>query len=118
MSSPAERLAESRSRLEAQLREIDAELTGIRGSRSESTADDEHDPEGSTVSADWSRAVGLRASTIVALDEVEAAVLRLAEGSYGLCVNCGRPIAAGRLEARPAAALCIDCASGVPPRGR
>jgi RNA polymerase-binding transcription factor DksA len=35
---------------------------------------------------------------------------RIADGSFGQCVRCGAQIAPDRLEARPEAALCIDCA--------
>lgn len=44
------------------------------------------------------------------LEEVEAALLRMESGAYGICTNCGRPIAIGRLRAAPWAELCIDCA--------
>ncbi len=43
------------------------------------------------------------------LEEVEAALVRIRNGSYGVCVDCGEPIAAARLDAQPAAARCIDC---------
>lgn len=43
------------------------------------------------------------------LEEVEAALARIRNGSYGVCVDCGEPIAAARLDAQPAAARCIDC---------
>jgi len=44
------------------------------------------------------------------LREVEAALAALDAGTYGTCRNCGKPIAAARLEAIPWAQLCIDCA--------
>ena len=40
---------------------------------------------------------------------VDAALARLDDGTFGTCLNCGRPIAPGRLEALPWAAHCIDC---------
>lgn len=40
---------------------------------------------------------------------VDAALLRLDEGTYGRCVRCGRPVAPARLEALPWAAHCIEC---------
>ena len=43
------------------------------------------------------------------LAAVEAAILRLDDGTYGACVRCGRPIAPQRLDALPWAAHCIDC---------
>jgi DnaK suppressor protein len=43
------------------------------------------------------------------LEQVEAALQRLDEGTFGNCVRCGRPIPPERLEAIPWAAHCIDC---------
>jgi RNA polymerase-binding protein DksA len=42
--------------------------------------------------------------------EIDAALLRVAEGTYGTCEECGGPIAAERLHALPATRFCIDCA--------
>jgi RNA polymerase-binding transcription factor DksA len=44
-----------------------------------------------------------------ALADVDAALARIAAGSYGECIDCGEPIAAARLKAYPAATRCIDC---------
>jgi DnaK suppressor protein len=41
---------------------------------------------------------------------VKRALTRIENDTYGECVRCGAEIAAKRLEARPEAALCIDCA--------
>jgi RNA polymerase-binding protein DksA len=43
---------------------------------------------------------------------VRRALERIEDGTYGECANCGSAIAEGRLEARPEAALCIECANG------
>jgi DnaK suppressor protein len=43
---------------------------------------------------------------------LEAALARIADGSYGECLACGDAIAPARLLADPAATLCIACASG------
>lgn len=53
------------------------------------------------------RALAVAAS--VALEEVEAALDRLAEGRYGRCVTCTRPIDDERLDVLPMAALCMSC---------
>jgi RNA polymerase-binding protein DksA len=45
-----------------------------------------------------------------ALDEIDAALQRIAEGTYGRCAACGKPIALARLRALPTTRLCIDCA--------
>ena len=41
---------------------------------------------------------------------IEAALGRIVEGSYGICVSCGDPIAEERLDALPHTPLCRDCA--------
>jgi DnaK suppressor protein len=43
------------------------------------------------------------------LVQIEAALRRIEDGSFGLCATCGRPIAGARLEALPWATDCIDC---------
>lgn len=43
---------------------------------------------------------------------IDAALQRIAHGTFGLCGKCGEPIARERLDAVPHAALCADCASG------
>ncbi|MBX5464141.1 MAG: TraR/DksA C4-type zinc finger protein, partial [Clostridia bacterium] len=43
------------------------------------------------------------------LEELEAALRRMDEGTYGYCERCGRPIEIGRLEAAPEARLCASC---------
>ena len=42
-------------------------------------------------------------------EEVLAALARIDDDTYGQCVDCGRQIPQGRLEARPDAARCVDC---------
>ena len=39
---------------------------------------------------------------------VEQALARLADGKYGICVDCGKEIPAARLEAQPEAIRCVD----------
>jgi len=51
----------------------------------------------------------LRAAAEQALTEVEAALDRIAAGTFGDCTRCGEPILAERLEIVPMAALCMTC---------
>lgn len=46
----------------------------------------------------------------IALRRIEAALARHAAGEYGVCRRCDEPIAPARLDADPAAPLCIECA--------
>jgi RNA polymerase-binding transcription factor DksA len=45
------------------------------------------------------------------LEEVEHALGKFDDGTYGQCEECGEPIPPPRLEAKPAARVCINCAS-------
>lgn len=51
---------------------------------------------------------GLEENADHILGEIEAALARIEDGTYGNCAVCGRPIGAERLEAVPYATLCID----------
>lgn len=82
----------------------------VQTARSDASADDEHDPEGPTMSQEWSSLAGLVVDAEIQLGVVDAALQRMHDGTYGTCMRCGNPIGAARLEARPAAELCIDCA--------
>ncbi len=55
------------------------------------------------------RDLALRDRSTRQLEAVDAALARLEDGTFGICRNCGRPISEERLEARPWAALCIEC---------
>jgi RNA polymerase-binding transcription factor DksA len=77
----------------------------------DSNADDEHDPEGATIAFERSQTAALVLQVQGHLAEIEAAIQRLEDGTYGTCERCGQPIAEARLEARPAASTCITCAS-------
>ncbi len=90
--------------------QLDGVLAGLRFDRGADSADDEHDPEGATLSGEWSRLEGLRADAQRELAEVDAAIARVSEGSYGVCVDCGRRIPAARLAVRPDATRCVACA--------
>jgi DnaK suppressor protein len=54
--------------------------------------------------------VGVGESLELSDKRVQRALAKLEDGTYGVCDQCGKPIAQGRLEARPDSVLCIDCA--------
>ncbi|WP_394289402.1 TraR/DksA C4-type zinc finger protein [Microbacterium sp.] len=106
------------ARLRARAAELDAlerrlaqEDAAIRADRADATADDEHDPEGSTLSGEWQRIEVLRRAAASDRAEVDAALARVAAGTYGVCEVCGRAIPAARLEARPTATRCVEHAA-------
>ena len=70
-----------------------------------SNADDEHDPEGATIAFERQQVMALLDLARSSLAEIE-----LAATLHGRCTDCGEPIGAERLEARPSATRCISCA--------
>jgi len=52
------------------------------------------------------------------LQLIEAALARIENGHYGICMSCGKKIPAQRLEAIPYAILCIECKSSEERRNR
>ena len=85
-------------------------LSEVRAARSDGTADDEHDPEGSTLTSDWSRLHGLSSTAVHRLAEIDLALARVEAGTYAICTRCHSQISEARLEARPATEFCIECA--------
>ena len=63
--------------------------------------------DSSQVTAERAETERLANSLRETLDEVEHALAKLEDGTYGLCEECNEPIAAARLEAMPAARFCI-----------
>jgi RNA polymerase-binding protein DksA len=65
---------------------------------------------GDTASATYDRGLdlGLEEGALQTLKEIDAALRRIDDGTYGTCLICGKPIAAERLRALPWARLCID----------
>jgi RNA polymerase-binding transcription factor DksA len=103
-------LAAEQTAAQAQIAALTAELDAVVAASRGSNADDEHDPEGATIAFERQQLAALLGSARRRLADVEAALDRRAAGTYGVCESCGRPIAPGRLAARPAARTCIDCA--------
>jgi RNA polymerase-binding transcription factor DksA len=98
-----------RAAVQARLSRLDADERDLLHDRADGTADDEHDPEGSTLSAEWTRVDALRRGAIAELAEIDAALQRVADGTYGVCARCGRSIPEERMEVRPMAELCVAC---------
>ena len=91
-----ELLGEERDRLAA-IHERE-ELTEVAGQMADAGAE----------TADRSRDVGELEDWAAELSEIEAALRRLDDGTYGLCEVCGKPIPDERLEANPTARFDIE----------
>jgi RNA polymerase-binding transcription factor DksA len=108
--SLAESLAAERAGALERIAALERELLAIMDSGS-AGADDEHDPEGATLAFERQHVAALLSQARQQLARIDAAVSRLAEGTFGRCVTCGQPIGAARLAARPVSSTCIGCAS-------
>ncbi|HLI43545.1 MAG TPA: TraR/DksA C4-type zinc finger protein [Acidimicrobiales bacterium] len=97
-------LEEERSSLEAQLAELGY---GEQGK----IEYDANFADTSQVTAERSEAETLASQLKEALDDVLKALRKIEQGTYGICERCGQPISEARLEAKPASAYCINCAS-------
>jgi DnaK suppressor protein len=94
--------------LEARLRgDVAAGIASRRGS----TNDEVDDPEGANTAFEGAQSNAMAQHTKRHIDEILAAMVRLDEGTYGLCERCGTAISRPRLDARPATAFCINCAA-------
>ena len=47
---------------------------------------------------------------VIEIGQIKAALKRIADGTYGVCVNCGEPIPPKRLDVVPQAPRCVNCA--------
>jgi RNA polymerase-binding transcription factor DksA len=101
-----------RQQLEAQLAQLERRQTKVERDRRRET---------NALEQDWQEQASTRQNDEV-LDSLEAegsqqiaiiraALKRLDEGTYGICVTCGEPIAKARLDALPHAVQCIECAT-------
>jgi DnaK suppressor protein len=90
---------------------LESELAGLIESTGSAGTDDEHDPEGATIAFERQHTAALVSQARQHLAQIDAAMARLADGSYGVCESCGQPIGGARLAARPVTTTCITCAS-------
>jgi RNA polymerase-binding transcription factor DksA len=96
-------LEEERSDLVAKLEEMGLGVGGLTY--------DSNFADSSQVTAERGEVEALGAKLRETLTEVEQALVKLSAGTYGVCEDCGSPIDPLRLEAKPAARYCINCAS-------
>jgi DnaK suppressor protein len=73
---------------------------------------DEESGEGGTVTVDRERNLALSGQATLAVEEIDDALARIADKTYGYCERCFQPIPKPRLRALPYARLCVACKSG------
>ena len=105
-----EALLDERRRVEAALQNLHDETRGtLYDDSGEETAFDNHLADTATETYDRELEYTLEEGTERVLGEIDAALKRIDDGTYGSCTNCGGQIPEERLEALPWATLCIEC---------
>jgi DnaK suppressor protein len=108
-------LLEHRERLQVEYDQLDSELQAVDQATDEGDVYfDEDGGEGSPAAVERDRLRALLASARGSLRDIDAALRRLDDGSYGTCTTCGRAIAPERLEAMPTTTQCVTCKAAGP----
>jgi DnaK suppressor protein len=102
-----------RADLEQVVRESDAAIASLAAEEadesSELSAADQHPSDAANEQSESDREDALVEAAEERRAEAGAALARLDNGTYGICVDCGEKIAEARLEFRPEAARCLAC---------
>jgi RNA polymerase-binding protein DksA len=105
----AQKLRRRRADLAARAGQTEEELQNL-------PAEEESEWADSALEEDTKHVLGrLDSREAAALREIDRALERVAQGTYGICMNCGRAVTLERLRALPTARLCADCASRLEP---
>jgi RNA polymerase-binding protein DksA len=109
-----EELAEIRTELEEQARELrgeidDAEIAwhDLQRDSGDGAGDDQADAGTKTFEREHELSLANNSRDLLA--QVDRALSRLDNGTYGVCENCGQPVGKARLQAFPRATLCVTC---------
>jgi RNA polymerase-binding protein DksA len=103
-----------RARLESAQKQLVGELEQLESTVRPADERREGSPFGkreeeATESFELERRLTMEKRLRAQLADVERALKKFKDGTYGLCDNCGQPIAPERLEALPQASLCLEC---------
>jgi RNA polymerase-binding protein DksA len=104
-----ERLLAERRRVKEALDYIHEENRSQLEDDREEIPSDNHPGDMATSTFDRELDATLEGNEERLLQAIDAALQRIEDGTFGICQNCGQPIAAERLEALPWTTRCIDC---------
>lgn len=110
-TDPRAALCELREQTAASIAAMTRDFIAVVHASINANSDDEHDPEGSTIAFERAQLVALLDSARDELGEIDSALDRVEIGSYGQCEVCGVAVGAERLQVRPAARRCVECAT-------
>jgi RNA polymerase-binding protein DksA len=98
-----------RERLESERDRLTNELQQLDVSGHENLGYSTHMADDASAAFDQARDLALRGNLEEMLKQVQRALDRFADGTYGRCEVCGQPIDPARLKALPHASTCLDC---------
>ena len=104
-------LADLRTSLEEERANLILRLAELGHGDADSLSFDQNFADSSQVTAERGEVEVLLGSLRDSLAEVEDALVKFDNGTFGVCERCHEPIAPARLEAKPGARLCMNCAS-------
>jgi DnaK suppressor protein len=102
-------LGAERERLAREIADLDADLSESLEDASEESPYDQHLAETAGVTLEREIDLTLEENARAAIAQLDRALSKLRNGSYGVCDKCGGPISEERLKAAPFASLCIEC---------
>ncbi|MGA8046799.1 MAG: TraR/DksA C4-type zinc finger protein [Dermatophilaceae bacterium] len=95
------------AQLESEIATAEAELHDLMLDAGDGAGDDQADAGAKTFEREQEISLANNARDL--LDQNRRALQRMADGTYGVCENCGNPIGKLRLQAAPRATLCMPC---------
>jgi DnaK suppressor protein len=98
-----------KEQLEAMKAEINIDVEQTLTEMTSQTGNIPDPNDRATMESDRSFELRIRGRERKLMDKVDEALVRIDDGSYGVCAGCGEDIAIKRLQARPVAKYCIDC---------
>ena len=101
-------LTAERARAHLALEHLHNDNAGSLDEQTDEIPSDNHLAENASATVDREIDYGLEENVVHALEQIDAALVRLDDGTFGTCERCGKPIGIDRLEALPYATLCID----------
>ena len=103
-------MRELRSRRDELLAEL-GDVTAVERDPHASVSFGKRIGEGTTEAVERLNRVGTARELAAMLEDVDRALVKIEDGTYGICDRCGRLIPEARLEARPWSVRCVDCAT-------
>ena len=108
LKAAASTLSTERAKVVHQMEELGADVSGeLTGTVDYGDAF----ADGGAATAERTEVLGLVESLKHHLGDIDQALAKIDEGTYGICENCSKPIGEARMEFRPTSTRCVDCKS-------